>query len=350
MNFTLKFLTALVIATALAVSPIVAQEQDVTIADLQASAEDLADALAKALPFNSTVGLNWSDAYIKQFPHFGAGLVLGATFMDAEDISAALENLGYADSGDIEGAMPLPAAALEGRLGGFVWPFDIGFKIGFLPESAGDSLAASGLALDYLLVGFDVRYALLEGGGIKPKVSVGGGFNYLRGGVSTTVDEDQSFTIMANDGEHTLTTMAPEIGLEWKTVVIDLKAQASWKFLIFTPYIGLGLSHGSSTAGYFIDSKVKYDGNDLTDSELQALLDDLAEYNAKLAAAGQPTFDVPDISATGIESSTDVSGWSVRTFGGMSLTPFPFVRIDLTGLYNFAGGDYGFSVGTRIQF
>jgi hypothetical protein len=262
-----------------------------------------------------------------------------------------LNELGYTDIEDLGEALPLPAAALEGRLGGFVWPFDIGFKLGFIPDSIGESLASSGLGLDYLLVGFDVRYALLEGKGFTPKLSVGGGFNYLRGGVSATVDEGQSFTFEdpSTKQTHTIEATDPEVGLEWSSKVIDLKAQASWKFLIFTPYVGLGLSHGSSAAGYYINSKVKYDNKELTDAQLDKLIADLEAYNKELEKYGKG-FDIPDISATGIESSVDVSGWSTRAFGGLSITPFPFVRIDVTGLYNLFEGTYGGSLGTRIQF
>ena len=352
MNNTWKYAASLLLAAMIAVSPVAAQTTD--IADLQKAADDLAETFAKALPFNSTVGLNWSDAYIKKFPHFGVGLVGGVTTIDAGEIASVMEKMGYDDVGDIPDVLPLPAAAFEGRLGGFVWPFDIGFKIGFIPESIGDGMSDSGLALDYFLVGFDVRYALLEGKGFMPKLSVGGGFNYLKGGVSATADGGQDYTFTYNPGTgdetHTISVTDPEVGLEWKTTVIDLKAQASWKFLIFTPYVGLGLSHGWSSAGYFIDSDVTYDGNELTDAQLAALLADLREYNDYLEQSGQGGFDIPNVSSTGIDSSVDVTGFAMRTFGGLSITPFPFVRFDLTGLYNFFDGAYGGSLGIRIQF
>ncbi len=356
MNFIRKHVTTVLLAATVAVSPLAAQ--DVSVADLQEAADGLAESFTSALPFNSTVGLNWSDAYIKQFPHFGAGVVLGATTMDAADVTNTLEKLGYNDVGDIGDKLPLPAAAFEGRLGGFVWPFDIGFKIGFIPESVGESIsaAASGLTVDYLLVGFDVRYALLKGGGFMPKLSVGGGFNYLKGGVSATADGGKEFSF-EDPSDNVLKTIRandPEIGLEWETKVIDLKAQASWKFLIFTPYVGLGASYGMSSAGYFITSTIEYDDGSgfqqLSDSQVAALLADLREYRDALVAMGEPSFDIPDISSTGISSSLDVNGWSARTFGGLSITPFPFLRFDITGLYNFIDSSYGATFGFRIQF
>jgi len=52
------------LGAALSLSPIFATP---TVADIQTGAVAMSNALAKALPFNSTVGLNWSDAYIGQF-------------------------------------------------------------------------------------------------------------------------------------------------------------------------------------------------------------------------------------------------------------------------------------------
>jgi hypothetical protein len=280
--------------------------------------------------------------------------------MYAADVTNTLQKLGYADVGDIGSDLPLPAAAFEGRIGGFVWPFDIGFKIGFIPEAVGDSIssAANGLTVDYLLAGFDVRYALLKGGGFMPKLSVGGGFNYLKGGVSATADGGQQFSFEdpSDNIVKTIRATDPEIGLEWETKVIDLKAQASWKFLIFTPYAGLGASYGMSSAGYFIKSTIEYDDNGdsvfqtLSDAQVAALLADLREYRDALVDAGQPSFDIPDITSTGITSSIDVNGWSARAFGGLSITPFPFLRFDITGLYNFLDSSYGGTFGFRIQF
>jgi hypothetical protein len=356
MHMTRRFLTVVTVAVAIATAT--AYSETVKIDQLQKSADTLSESLASALPFNSTVGLNWSDAYLKQFPHFGVGLVGGFTTMDAADIAAVLKDLG-SDVGDLPDKLPIPAMALEGRIGGFVLPFDIGFKFGFLPGAL-DTLIedSSGVSVDYKLIGFDVRYAVLKGGGFTPKLSVGAGFNYLKGGVSSTVDGGQSFSFKEPNSSvvRTIEASDPEVGLEWTSKVIDFKAQVSWKFLIFVPYAGLGLSHGSSSAGYFIKSTLRYDDGSgsglqpVSDAQVATIVNDLKAYNSALIAAGQPGFDIPDVSSTGIESSMDVNGWASRFFAGMSITPFPFVRLDLTGLYSFADGSYGLSLGTRIQF
>ena len=60
-------------------------------------------------------------------------------------------------------------------------PFNVGFKAGFIPENAKVLLP---FPVDYLMLGGDVRYAVLKGKGLLPALSVGAGYTYLRGGVT----------------------------------------------------------------------------------------------------------------------------------------------------------------------
>jgi hypothetical protein len=72
-----------------------------------------------------------------------------------------------------------PLYVLETRIGGFRdAPFDIGFKIGYFPalfDFFGD------FQYQNLIFGGDLRWALLRGYGIEPKLVIGGGINYLSG-------------------------------------------------------------------------------------------------------------------------------------------------------------------------
>jgi len=310
-----------------------------TVADLQRGAAAMSNALAKALPFNSTVGLNWSDAYIGQFvslpPHFGFGIVGGATSINSSDVTALLKTLGY-DTSSLGNTLPLPALAAEGRIGGFILPFDIGLKAGFIPQAAGEALssAAGGLNVDYLLLGADVRYALVKGNLVLPKVSIGVGLNYMSGGVSKSVGSDQSFAF----GTDTIKAQAPTIGIDWKTTTLDFKAQVSKSFLIFTPYLGLGAAYGMSHAGYSVKSTVLYNGTAINQTQINSI-------NAYLQSLGIAPMD---ITASGISSYYDVNAWAIRAFGGLSLNMF-VIRMDLTGLYNISDGSYGGTLGVRFQ-
>ncbi|MCA1950251.1 MAG: hypothetical protein LDL24_06750, partial [Treponema sp.] len=141
-----------------------------------------------------------------------------------------------------------------------------------------------------------------------------------------------------NNKTYTITATKPELGLSWETTTIDLKAQVSKGLLIFTPYAGLGASYGMSKAGYFVKSAIKYDGNTISDSQLQQIKDTLS----------QNGITPPDISATGISSYFANNGLAFRAFGGLSLNIL-VLRLDLTGLYNFSDGSYGGSLGVRFQ-
>ncbi|GAB1484408.1 hypothetical protein MASR2M78_32260 [Treponema sp.] len=123
-----------------------------------------------------------------------------------------------------------------------------------------------------------------------------------------------------------------------ETTTLDLKAQVSKNFIIFTPYLGLGASYGMSKAGYYVKSTVTYDGNTLTDP-------DITEIKESLKAAG---ITPPDIKASGISSTEEVSSFGIRVFGGLSVDLL-VLHLDLTGMYNLLDGAYGGSVGLRFQ-
>jgi len=310
-----------------------------SIEDLQNSADAMAKSLSATLPFNSTLGLNWSDAYIGQLlgvpPHFGVGVSAGATTVQADEIITLLTTLGV-DTGAFPGIVPIPAAVAEARIGGFLLPFDIGVKGGYIPPDLGKTIkdVTGGLNLDYLAAGADLRYALIKGNLLLPRVSLGVGVNYMKGGLSTTVGSDQTFTY----NTYSISATKPELGLSWETTTIDLKAQVSKSLLIFTPYLGVGAAYGMSKAGYFVKSDITYDGTPINDSQLQTIKDTLS--NAGITP--------PDISATGISSYFANNGWAFRAFGGLSLNIL-VLRVDVTGLYNFSDGSYGGSLGVRFQ-
>jgi hypothetical protein len=305
--------------------------QNKALSDLQKNVENFSDALAKSLPFTASLGLNWSDAYIGKFlpsvpPHFGVGGSVGFTTIDMTAARDLAKSLG-ADIDLDMGKLPLPGYAAEGRLGGFFLPFDIGFKFGYLPPVG---LLGSGVDMNYTMVGGDIRYELIEGGVLLPKISIGVGLNYLKGGIGTKVGNDITYDF----GPDSMTIHSPDVDLMWNTVALDFKVQVSKSFLIVTPYLGLGAGYAWSEAGYEINSNITYSAGKSAE--------DVKNY---LAASGLQGMD---FDGNKISSIAEVSGFSVRAFGGLSLN-FTVFKLDLTGLYNFRDSNYGASLGARFQ-
>lgn len=305
-----------------------------TFSDYEQGFQDFADGVATALPLNAAVGLNWSDAYIGNFPHFGVGITVGAAAMPWDSFKKVDEMLGgviaseYPELEDY--GAPIPAIAVEARLGGLLLPFDVGVKFGILPEES-KALLPSGVTADYLMFGADVRYALIKGGAVLPKVSIGAGYTYVKGNVTVT-DAIAGRTITGVGG-HSISVTDPDVTFDWKTSVIDLKAQISKSFLILTPYFGVGASLAVAEAGGGLDAQVLVDGApadpaDIADIE-EALGDD---------------FD-PD---EGFFVSSETNGWAFRAFGGLSVNLF-VLKLDLTGMYNFSSGTLGASLSGRVQ-
>jgi hypothetical protein len=236
--------------------------------------------------------------------------------------------------------VPFPAVALDARLGGFVLPFDVGFKFGFIPEKAKE-LFSDKVTADYLLAGADVRLSLAEGSGPMPTISVGAGYNFMQGtlginDVSAGEDIDISSIMVPihGPGSYILTITDPDIAFSWDTHTIQGKAQASWDLALLTPHVGFGTAYGFSNAGGGLFSTLSYNNANGTD------LDDVKNAFDNLG------YPIP--TSEGIEIVSDANGWSFWVYGGTAFN-IVFIKLDLSAMYNFLSGTYGASVNVRIQ-
>ena len=158
--------------------------------------------------------------------------------------------------------IPVPAYTIDARIGGFILPFDIGFKFGYLPSGGLSSFGISGFSADYLMVGGDIRYALMKDSGLSPGLSVGVGYTYMRGniGVPGVLNGPINIANVSFGGSnHTLGFTNPSLNFFWNTSVIDAKVQLSKNLFIITPYIGLGAAYGISNAGGGMQSAMTVD-------------------------------------------------------------------------------------------
>jgi hypothetical protein len=330
----MKRILVLILVSVFIIGGAFAQE---LVEEVQDAYEAFADDLAPAVPSAAVLGSSWSDAYIGQFPHFGAGLYVGAAAMPIESFETLLAAVDPGASLPAEvaqlGAVPLPVLGLDARLGGFVLPFDIGVKFGFIPED----FQLTGVNLDYKSFGVDVRYALLKGKGLIPKLSIGAGYNYLASTVGMTglLGGDQVLIADPGTGYDVIVT-DPDFTMSYSSSVIDLRLQASTKLLFLNPYLGLGASWSSSKIGGGLSTSV----TDGTTALSQA------EIDAALAAAGITDLA---ISADGFTSENQVSAFTYRAYGGLAFSLL-FLKVDAGISYNLVTQNLAGQVGLRVQF
>jgi hypothetical protein len=235
--------------------------------------------------------------------------------------------------------VPFPALAVDARIGGFGFPFDIGLKFGIIPEKAKDFISDN-ITADYLLAGGDIRIPVVKGRAIIPTVSIGAGYTYLRGTIGiTNVGPSETIDITAvmaaagyTVGTHELTINSPDLAFSWQTHTISAKAQASWNLVVFTPHLGLGAAYGISTAGGGVFGSVSYTGSE-----------SLATVQQVFEDAG---YVVP--TAGSVEVSSGAGGFSAWVYGGTAINIF-FIRVDVSAMYNFLSGSYGGAVNVRLQ-
>jgi hypothetical protein len=307
----------------------------------QTGFDQFAQDLANGAPFNSSTGLNWSQAYIGQFPHFGIGLTVGATTIPAAAVTEMVNALGITLPSEFsyvqQYGVPLPSYTIEARIGGFVLPFDIGLKLGYIPPDALQKLGVP-FSADYILAGADVRIGLLKDEGFLPAISVGVGYDYLRESVSASGLMPGGVSVTSVAG-HNLTLSDPALAMAWATNVLSAKAEISKRILFFSPYIGAAVSYsfGANASGA-VNSQLLYDGSPIT----QAQIDQINQY---YTLQGKTP---PNLSSVGITANAaSGSGFAYRLFGGISLDLF-VVYLDLGGAYDLATGAYGASVNLRL--
>ncbi|TVR06005.1 MAG: hypothetical protein EA403_01225, partial [Spirochaetaceae bacterium] len=204
--------------------------------------------------------------------------------------------------------------------------FDFGVKFGTLGDGG---LNAGNLKTEFLLVGGDVRYALMQQGLVRPNISVGVGFNHMRGQILVRDAVSADYRVITGpDEDNDFVEISPrgDAFVEWTTNVIDFKAQVSKSFIILTPYAGLAASYGISNAGGGIRFRSNLEQDDIDD----------------LKAAGI------DVDGRDIGVTSDANGWSFRAFGGTSINIL-LLRLDLGLGYDLLGENFVGTVGTRIQ-
>jgi hypothetical protein len=315
-----------------------------SLEDLQNGIQGLSEGFSKTLSFNSTLGLNWSDAFIGKLvdstpfhfsapPHFGVGLSLGATSMNLEKLTGDLSSAGLGSTLPNLKVLPIPTGLAELRIGGFFLPFDIGFKVDFIPDIDLELEGGASTKLKYLLLGFDIRYAILEDKFALPAVSVATGLNFLNGGISAGT-ASISYPFEYKGKQHSIDFYDPEAHFNWDNLTWDFKAQVSKKIAFITPYAGLGASIGWTTIDYGLSSEAHFDAG----GNLELVQDYLKEKGLS---------DI-SIDRQGISSELKNVDFGMRAFAGLSLN-IVVVRLDLTGMFNFLDQSFGGSLGLRFQ-
>lgn len=336
-----------IFTAAIFTSVLSAQEFDKTKSRTQISGalEKTTDMISEILPENSSLLGAQPDAFIGKFipsipMHFSAGTSFSGTFIKTETLKDAMTDLSDGISGtlkngnatddfninfDLPANIPVPTAAFTFRLGGIILPIDLGvFGVttfnGLVKDISFDDFKAG---LDYTTIGFDLRYAILDGTGLLPKFSVGGGYIYSN--LSLDFEANKNFetnpTYELNGSPNNSADLKSEVSLSSKTHAIFAEAQLSKKILIFEPYIGTKLFVTKTTNEY------DWNYNTFVNNEKQ---DELSDSDKKS--------ETKDFSTDNV---------STQFFGGLGITLAKF-QIALNGAYNVKTNYW--SVGLGLNF
>ena len=220
--------------------------QSVDLDDFKGGLHAFLEDINLSLPDSTLSGVTWSDAYIGQFigvpPHFGVGLATGVSRFRVAGLAKTLDLVG---SELPVNELVFPTIALEGRIGGFILPFDIGLRFGFLPE-----VQIKDIGLKYLHYGADIRYALLKQNLVLPNISLALGYYGTSGALSYVFNPAEIAKV-----DDLISTDDETLAIDFQTNVIDGRLQVSKSFLVVTPYAGFGLSYDITDSSYTLISE-----------------------------------------------------------------------------------------------
>lgn len=305
-----------------------------TLDSFKTNFTSVAGDLATSLAVDSSLGANWSDAYVGAFPHLGAGVYAGAVFTGASS-SAALSALGVSLPAELSSyGLPVPALGGSFKIGIPFLPIDVGVKGMYLPSSISDGLlSSSGVSATLTSLGVQVRYAIIKQNLILPNLSIGAAYNYQQGNLSASIGDSQSYTVTTDQGTTTISASKPKVAIDWKGNTFDFTAQVSKQLLFLIPYLGAGATFGSSTVNGGVASTLSTD-----------YAGGISALNSWSAANGGPT-----ISDSGFTYTVTESSPVYRVYGGLSFRIL-VVDLDLQAIYlPFNGDKLGASLTARVQ-
>jgi hypothetical protein len=297
------------------------------------------------LIMSADLGLGWSDAYIGQLidmpPHYGFGLTFGMNSLKTEKLNALTNALGlkklepwFAEK------QFFPGYVIETRVGGFRdLPFDVGFKVGYLPalvEMFGD------LQYENLLFGGDFRYNLSRGFGWSPEFSVGFGVNYLTGYFLKTGYTGAWGDDLAGGGS--------DLRITWNTLSFLLKLIVSKSLLFDRITLFAGLNGGfaiSETGLALVGDKFTWGGQPVKDLSM-------GQYSAITSAlkgmGNNSEWEIKD-------NYGNFGAWgkitkytpSLHTYEGISFDFDNSTHLQVAIMFDFLHLEFGLSVGYRWQ-
>lgn len=264
-------------------------------------------------------------------PHFSVGLAATGTFVNVKKYGEAINDI-ISDINGISQAttpvlqlddfntFPLPAVAINARIGGIFLPFDIGIYGSYFRLS---NLNFSNVSSSFNTwsIGGDIRYAVLKGDRFLPKLSVGVGYIFTHLGAEASVNDSYTVSATVNDQNYSLPV---NTNVNFNLHTIFSQIQVSKKLLVFIPYFGIRLLWTASQNDY----TYKYS-----------------------ASTTQPNLNVIKLSGYSSKSYNNDFSWEntqAQLYAGLGLY-LGFFELNLGGSWNVSSNLWSIGLGTSFR-
>jgi len=176
--------------------------------------------LSNIIPNAATEQNVYSDAWIGNFypsspMHFALGIEGGLTQLNMDDFNSVAKAFRIAS---VPETFPYPSLGINGKIGGFGIPFDMGVSF-FTVDTAKLSNLLKGIDMQLFIVGGNIRFAILQGKGAWPVLSCGAAYYYSKSSIGTSSGD--TFISFKNEAH-----------------ILIAETQISKKFIFVTPFAG----------------------------------------------------------------------------------------------------------------
>lgn len=222
---------------------------------------DVSGLVDRVIPNSQAQQSVWAQSLIssnrpEKYKVAGGGLNMGMTVFGFNVLEGLTGPLGMKKLS--LGPVFLPTLTLDARVCGFVVPMDFGLAFSMFDTSAIGpvSRALDPVSFNFLTIGGDVRYAFFNGKRSHVTASGGAGIYYTKSGLGINGDSAQ-------------------VSIGFSTLTAFLSAQASYKFHVLVPFLGVRFMLSRSDVNW----NVHANWNKILDAENSSLIRDAVRYH-----------------------------------------------------------------------
>lgn len=279
----------------------------------------------------------WADGYIGQIfdlpPHLGGGFSTGIASLDMKNLILVfkeLDQFGILDTLDENKKFVLPSFTADVKIGGIGFPFDLGIHGMAIQPMALELQDILTLGVDFSTVGASLRIPIIKQGLVLPCISIGLGYDYAQGNLSTLFNKDIEYNSQT-------VNMNMDVGAGYEIQTLTLTAQISKKIVFITPFGGIRGSISSYKRNWDWSYNISASGDGADIAQILGI-----------ATAATDSNEYSDSEWSGFKFD-DTGIFTAQVYAGVGLDFLVLGQFSISGSYDIVNNIWGAGASLKIK-